>query len=128
MLKKRNNQKGGFGPEKEVNLANSQAQIRQPVLTFSFQYALVDFSPWWICNSGLWILAWSHLAFDGMRNMMVHALGAAHEYLKKNQIKCFGGPGIRTQVPRGFAIARSPIQPACSIVIGIENKYYIQNN
>ena len=60
--------------------------------------------------------------------MVIPTLGLVLDLLKKINNKRLGGPGIRTQVPRGFPLARLPIQPSCLFVNEIHNKYYIENS
>ena len=75
-MKEKEITQGGAGLNLGVNLA-ILGPLTPACLTFEIQRVLVDSSPWWICNSGIWIWPEDHLAFDGMKNMMVHLFSLA---------------------------------------------------
>ena len=72
-------------------------------------------------------LIWSNLASILTRAYGEPCFGRCMEFPENKMQQSFGGPGIRTQVPMDHALACLPTQPTHSFVIGIPNKYYIQN-
>ena len=126
--KKRKGKLRGFGPKEGVWSAISQAHYASACLTFldllcvRWPGSMVVLQLWPL-DLGLKPLGvWISEAYGGSR------VGCCIWICEEKLNKCFGGPGIRTQVPRDNASTCLPTQPARSFVNGIPNNYYMEKH